>query len=295
LPGRQTLMFSATWPKSVQSLCKDYLINPIRVNMGSLELSANPDIKQEFVFCESDDRVRYLSKMLKDNPPRKTLIFVQTKYGVDILAKQFVDQGIHDSLPFATIHGDKTQTHRNNIMTDFKNDELKLVIATDVASRGIDVKDIDVVINYDMPQDIGSYIHRIGRTARAGKKGVSLTYLTPENEGVEKELIAVLEKAGQIVPDQLLKRAKSSGSGSTRYGDEHLSRSFQRPGRPSFRQQSPSRSYEQKIPSFSSGFNASPSRSYEQPNPSFSSGSNAPPSEAFLRAKQYLESLKNKK
>jgi len=169
-------MFSATWPKEIQNMCKDYLNNPIRVNIGSLELSANSDITQEFIFCERQERVSLLVDLLKKNPVRKTLIFVATKMGADILARQFVENNIHQSLPFATLHGDKIQSHRNNIMEDFKSDKLLLVIATDVASRGLDVKDIDLVINYDLPETIEPYIHRIGRTARAGKKGQSLSF-----------------------------------------------------------------------------------------------------------------------
>jgi len=130
--------------------------------------------------------------------------------GADILARQFVENNIHQSLPFATLHGDKIQSHRNNIMEDFKSDKLLLVIATDVASRGLDVKDIDLVINYDVPDTIEPYIHRIGRTARAGKKGQSLSFFTPENYGLIKDLREILKKAGQPIPPEL--DIKSSGS-----------------------------------------------------------------------------------
>jgi ATP-dependent RNA helicase DDX5/DBP2 len=200
---RQTLMFSATWPKEIQIMCKDYLNNPIRVNIGSLELSANSDINQEFIFCDRQERISLLVDLLKKNPVRKTLIFVATKMGADILARQFVENNIHKSLPFATIHGDKIQSHRNNIMEDFKSDKLLLVIATDVASRGLDVKDIDLVINYDLPETIEPYIHRIGRTARAGKKGQSLSFFCPENFVLTKDLREILKKAEQAIPPEL--------------------------------------------------------------------------------------------
>jgi len=240
--GRQTLMYSATWPKVVQSLCVDYLNNPIRVNIGSMELSANSDIKQEFILCNEGDRQDRLIELLQKSPPRKTLIFVDTKVGADLLARSFVSANLHDNLPFATLHGDKAQSHRNNIMEDFKSDKLLLVIATDVASRGIDVKDIDIVINYNMPPNIESYIHRIGRTARAGKKGLSLTFLTPNDQPVLKDLIDVLEKAGQPTPPEILqlnpmrsyKSPMKSRHGSNHYGDKYSQSSFSEPVSPVF-------------------------------------------------------------
>jgi len=230
--GRQTLMFSATWPKVVQTLCIDYLNNPVRVNIGSMELSANSDIKQEFILCEEDERQNRLIELLKNSPPKKTLIFVDTKVGADFLARAFVSANLHNTLPFATLHGDKAQSHRNNIMEDFKSDKLLVVIATDVASRGIDVKDIDIVINYNMPPNIESYIHRIGRTARAGKKGLSLTFLSSNDQPVLRDLMDVLEKAGQPIPPQFnqLSPMRSnrtpmknrSGSSQNDYGDKYF-------------------------------------------------------------------------
>jgi len=204
LGGRQTLMFSATWPKSVQTLCQDYLSSPLRVNIGSLDLSANPDVKQQFVFCQPNDRIKHLVELLKSGTTGKTLIFEETKFGVDMLARSLVEANLHVTYPFATLHGDKSQNHRNNIMEDFKQDKLLLVIATDVASRGLDVKDIQTVINFTMPSQIENYIHRIGRTARAGKKGLSITYMTPEiNPLVIKDLKEVLTKANQPIPPEI--------------------------------------------------------------------------------------------
>jgi superfamily II DNA/RNA helicase len=204
LGGRQTVMFSATWPKSVQTLCQDYISSPLRVNIGSLDLSANPDVKQQFVFCQPNDRIKHLVELLKSGTTGKTLIFEETKYGVDLLARSLVEANLHVTYPFATLHGDKSQNHRNNIMEDFKQDKLLLVIATDVASRGLDVKDIQTVINFTMPNQIENYIHRIGRTARAGKKGLSITYITPDiNPLVIKDLKEVLTKANQPIPPEI--------------------------------------------------------------------------------------------
>lgn len=123
----------------------------------------------------------------------------------------------------AVLHGDKSQAQRDNILKDFKSGILKCVIATDVASRGLgmsmaskpwliglDVKDIDLVINYDFPQSIETYIHRIGRTARAGKKGTAITYITEKDVGFVSELIDVLKEAKQTVPEELSALRKSA-------------------------------------------------------------------------------------
>jgi superfamily II DNA/RNA helicase len=151
--SRQTLMFSATWPKAVQSLCKDYLIDPIRVNVGPLELSANPDIEQKFIFCKPHEKLSILIDLLKKNNLTKTLVFVGSKRDVDTIARHLAASSIADKYPFATLHGDKVQSHRNNIYQDFQNGTLKMVIATDLASRGLDVKDIELVIYFDLPHN----------------------------------------------------------------------------------------------------------------------------------------------
>jgi ATP-dependent RNA helicase DDX5/DBP2 len=200
--GRQTLMFSATWPSSVQQLCRDYLDSPIRISIGSEELSINPNIEQSFISCTPYQRLNILVDLFRKNETGKTLLFVDTKVGADEIALALTQQGIHEIFPFATLHGDKAQTHRNNILEDFKGNRLRLVIATDVASRGLDVKDIDTVINFDTPTNIESYIHRIGRTGRAGKKGKSIAFIS-ETTTIIRELKDILNKTGRPIPKEL--------------------------------------------------------------------------------------------
>lgn len=133
------------------------------------------------------------------------------------------------------IHGDKTQNTRETILSNFKNGRTDVMIATDVAARGIDVSDIDLVINYDFPNDTDSYIHRIGRTGRAGKKGKAICYLTDEDANHAKDLITVLKKVGQEVPSKLQQMAiqgkktfgkKKGGFGNNRGGYRDNNRGF---------------------------------------------------------------------
>jgi len=147
---------------------------------------------------------------------------VDTKLGADYLSRKFSFARVHEHLPYASLHGDKTQTQRNNIVTDFKNDELTVIIATDVASRGLDVKDIEVVVNYDMPHSIESYIHRIGRTGRAGKPGLSITYFTPKDQPIARELKDILQRAGQPIPPELIPMSNTYRPDPNRYGRERV-------------------------------------------------------------------------
>jgi len=196
--------------------------------VGSHELTANPNVQQLIEAIRPDGKIPRLLQILKENSEAKILIFSSTKIGCETLGRTMWQKGFTE---IATLHGDKDQSQRNHILADFKTKTLKCVIATDVAARGLDVKDIDLVVNYDFPNDIESYIHRIGRTARAGKKGTAISFLTPDNYGLVDELMAVLQAAGQPIPPELRsiggeeirrgkKRSPSSGGNSnkTPYG-----------------------------------------------------------------------------
>jgi len=175
-----------------------------------MELSANPNIVQKFVVCNDSDRLAHISNVISAAPRTKTLIFCATKRACEILGLQLMRLC---SLQMAVLHGDKTQIQRNSILADFRVNRLTLVIATDVAARGLDVVDIERVINFDFPQNIESYVHRIGRTARAGKSGESLSYITPNNHVIVDDIIELLHKSNQPVP-QDLSDINSGGSGS---------------------------------------------------------------------------------
>ncbi|GAA5985701.1 hypothetical protein JCM10908_007079 [Rhodotorula pacifica] len=215
-PDRQTLMFSATWPKEVQKLAHTYLKDFIQVTIGSLELSANLNITQIVEVCSDFEKrgklIKHLEKISSENA--KVLIFIATKRVADDLTKYLRQDG----WPALAIHGDKQQQERDWVLAEFKSGRSPIMIATDVASRGLDVKDIGYVINYDMPNGIEDYIHRIGRTGRAGAKGTAYSYITPDQGRLGKDLVKILQDAKQQVPPQLLEIAQFGGGGGGRGG-----------------------------------------------------------------------------
>ncbi|KAI6042451.1 P-loop containing nucleoside triphosphate hydrolase protein [Pisolithus marmoratus] len=213
-PDRQTLMFSATWPKDVQKLASDFLREMIQVNIGSMELTANPDIQQVVDVCSDFEKraklIKHLDQISSENA--KVLIFVGTKRVADDITKYLRQDG----WPALAIHGDKEQRERDWVLGEFKAGRSPILIATDVASRGLDVKDVGYVINYDFPNNCEDYIHRIGRTGRAGMKGTSYTYFTTENAKSARELVNILREAKANVPPQLEEMAMYSGGGGGR-------------------------------------------------------------------------------
>nr|GAT60883.1 predicted protein [Mycena chlorophos] len=213
-PDRQTLMFSATWPKDVQRLASDFLKDMIQVNIGSMELTANHNITQIVEVCSDFEKrgklVKHLDQIGAENA--KVLIFVGTKRVADDITKYLRTDG----WPALAIHGDKEQRERDWVLGEFKASRSPILIATDVASRGLDVKDVGYVINYDFPNNCEDYIHRIGRTGRAGMKGTSYTYFTTENAKSARELVGILKDAKATIPPQLEEMAMYSGGGGGR-------------------------------------------------------------------------------
>ncbi|EPQ54127.1 DEAD-domain-containing protein [Gloeophyllum trabeum ATCC 11539] len=217
-PDRQTLMFSATWPKDVQKLANDFLRDFIQVNIGSMELTANHNIKQIVEVCSEFEKrsklIKHLDQISAENA--KVLIFVGTKRVADDITKYLRQDG----WPALAIHGDKEQRERDWVLGEFKAGRSPILIATDVASRGLDVKDVGYVINYDFPNNCEDYIHRIGRTGRAGMKGTSYTYFTTDNAKSARELLSILREAKAEIPPQLEEMSMFSGGGGgrSRYG-----------------------------------------------------------------------------
>lgn len=205
---RQILMFSATWPKEVRHLAKDYLGEFVQVNVGSTELSANHNIKQHVHICDTDKKLSLLQSIMHEISGEgfgKLLIFANTKRFVDTLTLALRRNG----WPADGIHGDKTQAQRDKIIYRFKNGRAKILVATDVAARGLDVDGVTHVINYDFPNTSEDYIHRIGRTGRHENKGVSHTILTDEDARQASSLIEVLKEANQEIPQDLDDLARS--------------------------------------------------------------------------------------
>lgn len=172
---RQTLMFSATLPKNILDLSKKYLNNPERVSVGS---TTNPaqNIRQEMIRLSETEKYGELVDQL-ENRQGSIIIFVKTKYGADRMAKKLS----RENFDAEAIHGDLRQNRRDRVIRDFRNRRYRILVATDVAARGLDIPHIEHVINYDLPQVPEDYIHRIGRTARAGAEGASLCLITPQD------------------------------------------------------------------------------------------------------------------
>merc|ERR1712125_48967 len=213
-PDRQTLMWSATWPKEVRRLAIDICReDPVHVNIGSLDLRTAHTIRQYVEVVDERDKRSRLKRLLeKVMDGSKILIFAQTKRDGDELTREMR----LDGWPALCIHGDKKQEEREWVLKEFKEGKSPILVATDVASRGLDVKDIKYVINYDFPNQIEDYIHRVGRTGRAGAFGSSYTFFTQDKARMAKDLINVLREANQPVPQELRKLA-DGGGGDRRY------------------------------------------------------------------------------
>lgn len=181
---RQTLLFSATMPNDIRSMAEKHMSDPVRVQIVANENNL-PKIRQRMYYVNRDQRQNLLLDVLEKEPADQALIFTRTKRGADRLAKVLSKEG-H---PAQAIHGDKSQNQREKALQSFKAHSLKILVATDLASRGIDVKELDLVINFDMPADGETYVHRIGRTGRAGREGVSVSFRGYDDTDVEKELI----------------------------------------------------------------------------------------------------------
>lgn len=209
-PDRQTLMFSATWPKEVRNLAADFQVDPVHLQVGSMELAANHNITQHVELVDEfgkQDRLFHLLNEIMQEPECKVLIFVQTKR----LADQLTQKMRRNGLPGLCIHGDKSQTEREWVLGEFKSGKAPILLATDIAARGLDVNDIKYVINFDYPSSSEDYVHRIGRTGRQNKKGTSYTFFTTQNAAQAGDLIKVLEEAKQNVPQELREMAFGRG------------------------------------------------------------------------------------
>ncbi|CAH9137721.1 unnamed protein product [Cuscuta epithymum] len=203
--ARQMVMFSATWPPPVHQLAQEFMDpNPVKVVVGSEDLAANHDVMQIVEVLEDrerDERLQNLLEKYHKSRRNRVLVFVLYKKEASRVETMLQRRG----WKAVSISGDKAQRARTEALAQFKDGSCPLLIATDVAARGLDIPDVEVVINYSFPLTTEDYVHRIGRTGRAGKKGVAHTFFTKENKGLSGELINVLKEAGQVVPSDLMK------------------------------------------------------------------------------------------
>uniref|UniRef100_A0A8B9LTY5 RNA helicase n=1 Tax=Astyanax mexicanus TaxID=7994 RepID=A0A8B9LTY5_ASTMX len=204
-PDRQTVMTSATWPAGVRRLARSYLKDPMMVYVGTLDLAAVNTVQQTVLFVQEEEKKAYVFDFIHNMEPLdKVLIFVGKKIVADDLSSDLCLRGI----AVQSLHGDREQCDREEALQDFKDGRVRILVATDLASRGLDVHDITHVFNYDFPRNIEEYVHRVGRTGRAGRSGASVTLITRGDWKWAAELIHILERAGQEVPDELVLMAE---------------------------------------------------------------------------------------
>lgn len=194
---RQTLLFSATMPSRIEGLSKEILNDPIKVEVAP-ESTTVELVEQKLYYLEKSNKMNLLSSILENPSYKSVLIFCKTKFGADII----VDQLSKSSITAASIHSQKVQSVREQALQDFKDDKVRVLVATDVAARGIDVDNISLVVNYNLPEDPRNYIHRIGRTARAGKNGTAISFVVQNDAVLMESIEFIIGNKITVDPDQ---------------------------------------------------------------------------------------------
>ncbi len=180
---RQTILFSATMPSAILDIAKEYQTNPIHIKNPEVQMTSNT-IEQNYIECNQSDKRAVLMQLMQINNPNLAMVFCNTKKMVDDLVSELVSKGFWA----AGLHGDMKQEMRSLVMDKFKKKKIHILVCTDVAARGIDVDSMDIVFNFDFPQETEYYVHRIGRTGRAGKNGVAYTLITPRQRNRIRDL-----------------------------------------------------------------------------------------------------------
>ena len=192
---RQTLFFSATMPQAIANLSKTILYKPIKVEVAPVA-SVVDTIEQCLYFVEKPEKSKLLIHILQEERKKAVLVFSRTKHGADKIARILNKQGIGCE----AIHGNKTQGARQRALTNFKSGKTRVIIATDIAARGIDIVNLEMVINYDLPDVAETYVHRIGRTGRAGNSGTALTFCSHEEYPMVKDIQKLTGKKLNTAP-----------------------------------------------------------------------------------------------
>ncbi len=193
---RQTIFFSATMPKSVEGLAQSILTNPTRVEVAPAATTAEK-VDQYVLMVPKNLKRKLLAYVLKSEAIKRVLIFTRTKHGANRVSKNLDQLGVSSS----AIHGNKSQSARQKALNQFKAGEIRALVATDVAARGIDVDDVSHVINFDLPNEPESYVHRIGRTARAGATGISLSFCDHEERGYLRDIERLIRQKIPLMED----------------------------------------------------------------------------------------------
>jgi superfamily II DNA/RNA helicase len=223
MPGnthRQTMMFSATFPKEIQVLARDFLNNYVFLAVGRVG-STSVMITQRLEWVDENEKRSFLLDLLRTDPTALTLVFVETKRGADDL-ERFLQ---YENYPAISIHGDKCQVEREDALALFKTGRKPILVATAVAARGLDISNVKFVVNFDLPTDIDEYVHRIGRTGRAGNTGEAISFFNDKNRNIAKDLYDLLKETQQEVPDFLIKMVDEIRSTQTHGGRKYGSNS----------------------------------------------------------------------
>jgi ATP-dependent RNA helicase RhlE len=192
---RQTLLFSATFSPEIRRLAQSYLQDPVTVEVAARNATAST-VEQHFFSVSDDDKRRAVRQALRDRQLSQALVFVNSKLGAARLARSFE----RDGLKTAALHGDKSQDERLKSLDAFKRGEVELLVATDVAARGLDIADLPAVFNFDVPFNAEDYVHRIGRTGRAGASGLAITLVTRDDTRLVSEIEKLIKKKLEIEP-----------------------------------------------------------------------------------------------
>ena len=231
-------MFSATMPKSVKHLADGLLNDPVYVEVAPTATTVER-VEQRVLFLAKDNKRALLGELLNDQDLKRVLIFTRTKHGADRVAKHLHQRGIRSD----AIHGNKAQNARQRALNGFRNGQLRALVATDIAARGIDVEGVTHVINFELPNDPESYVHRIGRTARAGAGGIAISFCDHEERGYLHDIEKTIRQSVTVIEDHpyheaeiandtgpFKKLRRSSGKGRTRHGAPQKKRSNHRRG-----------------------------------------------------------------
>lgn len=192
---RQTLFFSATINEEIKDLAYSLVQKAVRIQLSPQD-PVSKNIEHAVAFIEMDHKRFFMERIVKDHPDSKILVFVRTKVRAERVCKAMERVGIHSE----TIHGGKDQKERSNTLTQFKEGKNKILIATDVSARGIDIPDVDYVINYDLPDEAENYVHRVGRTGRGTKKGQAISFCSTEEKEVLNEIQKYLHSEITVIP-----------------------------------------------------------------------------------------------
>jgi ATP-dependent RNA helicase RhlE len=190
------MLFSATMPKSVQGLADSLLNHPVRVEVAPTATTVEK-VDQRVLFVAKDKKRALLSELLNNQDITRVLIFTRTKHGADRVAKHLHHSGVQSD----AIHGNKAQNARERALRDFRSGRIRALVATDIAARGIDVDGVTHVVNFDLPNDPESYVHRIGRTARAGADGIAISFCDHEERAYLRDIEKTIRKNVPVVHD----------------------------------------------------------------------------------------------